>query len=70
MASQEDDLISVAEAREILGVSHTLMAELIKSGELTYEKNPLDRRSKLLRRADVEALAKRAGRTGKGEAAA
>jgi excisionase family DNA binding protein len=52
-----DDLITVTEARAILGVSTRKMAQLIKSGLLKYERDVLDGRIKLLRRADVEALA-------------
>lgn len=64
--SEESEFISVAEAREILGVSATRMAEMLREGELTAETNPLDRRGKLVKRADVEALARKAGRLGKG----
>ena len=63
--SGESEFISVAEAREILGVSATRMAEMLKKGELAAEQNPLDRRGKLVKRADVEALARKAGRLGK-----
>jgi hypothetical protein len=41
------------------------MADLLKQGTLKAEQNPLDRRGKLLKRADVEALAWKAGRLGK-----
>lgn len=61
----ESEFISVAEAREILGISPTRMADLLKQGTLNAEQNPLDRRGKLLKRADVEALAWKAGRLGK-----
>jgi excisionase family DNA binding protein len=60
MATSE--YISVAEAREILGVSKTRIAEMVKRGELTSEPNPVDRRGKLLRRDEVEALAAKAGK--------
>lgn len=56
----EDEYITVAEAREILGVSKPKMTRLLKEGKLLRtEPNPLDQRSKLLRRAEVEALAAR-----------
>lgn len=61
----ESEFISVADAREILGVSATRMAEMLRTGELVAEQNPLDRRGKLVKRADVEALARKAGRLGK-----
>jgi excisionase family DNA binding protein len=60
--SEAGDLISVTEARRLLRISKPRMAELITSGELEAVQNPLDRRGKLVRRSDVEALARRAGR--------
>jgi hypothetical protein len=60
--SDESEYISVAEAREILGVSPTRMAEMLKRGELSSEPNPVDRRGKLIKRADVLVLARKVGR--------
>lgn len=48
------DLITTAEARKILGISPIKMAELIKSGAVTTYPNPLDRRFKLISRADLK----------------
>jgi excisionase family DNA binding protein len=62
MADTADDLITVKEARAILGVSTRKMAELIKSGKLTYERDELDGRIKLVSRSAVEALAARSKR--------
>jgi hypothetical protein len=53
----ESEYISVAEAREMLGVSEPKMAKMLRDGMLKWERNPLDMRGKLIRRADVEALA-------------
>jgi hypothetical protein len=50
------DLITVAEARKILSVSKTKMSELIRTGTLTHFHNALDRREKLLSKAEVLAL--------------
>jgi hypothetical protein len=50
------ELITVTEARRILGISANKMSALIGSGTLPYEQDPLDRRVKLVRRADVEGL--------------
>lgn len=50
------DLITTAEARELLGVSHTKMAQLLKGGEIRHFPNPLDRRVKLVSKAEVLAL--------------
>jgi excisionase family DNA binding protein len=57
-----DDLITVGEARRILGVSTKKMAELIKNGKFTVERDELDGRIKLVSRAEVEALAARSKR--------
>jgi hypothetical protein len=57
-----DDLITVGEARAILRVSTKKMAELIKSGKLTVERDELDARIKLVSRAAVEAMAARSKR--------
>jgi excisionase family DNA binding protein len=50
------DLITVAEARALLGVSRVKIAQLLKRGDLRYFTNPLDGREKLISRAEVEAL--------------
>ncbi len=50
------ELITVTEARRILGISANKMSALIGSGTLPYEQDPLDRRVKLVRRDDVEGL--------------
>jgi hypothetical protein len=55
--SQDDEYISVAQARKILGVSGPKMAQLLKSGQLASEPNPVDRRGKILKRSEVEVLA-------------
>jgi hypothetical protein len=47
--------LSVLEARKFLGVSASKMTELLSSG-LAWESDPLNRRVKLIRRADLEAL--------------
>lgn len=51
-----DDLIKVTAARKLLCVSPMKMAQLIKDGFLRTFDNPLDKRVKLVSRADVEAL--------------
>lgn len=52
----ESEYMTVAEARDFLGVSRKKIADLIEKGVLVSEPNPLDNRSKLVRREDVEAL--------------
>lgn len=55
-AKQFNDLISIAEARVLLGVSHTKMAQMLKSGVIRHFPNPLDGRVKLVSKAEVLAL--------------
>lgn len=55
-----DEYIIAEEARQILGVGVNRMAQLLKDGVLPFERSPLDKRIKLIKRADVEALAKKA----------
>jgi hypothetical protein len=52
----EEDLITVGEARELLGVGKRKMAELIAMGTVLTQPDPLDRRIKLVKRSEVEAL--------------
>ena len=46
----------ISQARKFLGVSPMKMTQLVSSGRLKYEIDPLDNRVKLVRRADLEAL--------------
>lgn len=50
------DLITINEARQILGVGAVKMAKLIKQGVLVHYENPLDGRVKFVSKADVMAL--------------
>ncbi len=52
----EDEYVTMREAQEILGVSNFTMWQLVKSGELTAYQSATDRRKKLIRRGDLEAL--------------
>jgi excisionase family DNA binding protein len=52
----EREYMTVAEARAALGVSRRKIAELIEQGILPSRENPLDKRSKLVSRADVAQL--------------
>ncbi len=51
-----DDLISISEARKLLNVSQNKMAALIRDRTLHAYTTPLDKRKKLVSRAEVEAL--------------
>ena len=50
------DLITIAEARTLLGVSRVKIAQLLKRGDLRHFTNPLDGREKLVSRTEVKAL--------------
>jgi hypothetical protein len=56
---QPTDLITVSEARELLGVSWNKMAKLIKLGVVRHFPNPLDNRVKFVSKAEVLALVPR-----------
>ena len=53
---QPTDLITVSEARDLLGVSWNKMAKLLKDGVIRHFSNPLDNRVKLVSKAEVLAL--------------
>jgi hypothetical protein len=53
------DLITVREARELMGVGPRKMADLISRGMLPHWTKPLDARLKLVSRADVRNLMER-----------
>ena len=57
------ELMTVGEARAFLRVSKNKMAELIHDGVLVTERDPLDKRIRLVKRADVEALAERSAKS-------
>jgi hypothetical protein len=50
------EYMTIRQAREALGVSRTKMADLLKDGVLLTVDDTLDKRKKLVRRADVERL--------------
>jgi hypothetical protein len=50
------DLIPVKGARTLIGVSHTKMTQLIRDGVIRTYPNVLDRREKLVSKAEVLAL--------------
>jgi DNA-binding MarR family transcriptional regulator len=55
-AQRPSDLIKVTAARKLMGVSPMKMAQLIKDGLLRTYDNPLDKRVKLVSRAEVDSL--------------
>ncbi len=54
----------VRQAREYLGISKKKMAQLIKDDVLATQDSVLDKRVKMVRRADVEALKARSVQAG------
>lgn len=58
MLVMADEYVTVREAGEMLGVSKVKMAQLIRDGLLDAQESVLDKRVKLLRREDVERLAR------------
>ncbi len=52
----ESEYMTVGEARDYLGVSKRKITQLIEDGVLPSEPNIFDKRSKIVRRADVETL--------------
>lgn len=55
------DLIPSTEARTMLGVSPTKMAQMLRDRVLPYWSNLLDNRQKLVSRSDIEALLQQRG---------
>jgi predicted site-specific integrase-resolvase len=43
-------------AAKFLGISSSTLSNMINSGRIKYENDPLDNRVKLVKRADLEAL--------------
>jgi excisionase family DNA binding protein len=62
--ADDDELMTVQEAREYMGVARGTMTRLLKTGVLpTLGPDPLNRRSKLVRKSDVDALLARSKRS-------
>lgn len=56
MQSTPTDLISTSEAQKLLGVSRPTMSKLLKGGVVRHFTNPIDKRVKLVSRAEVLAI--------------
>lgn len=56
MTAKKGGTMTVAEAQRELGVSKVKVAQLIREGLLHATPDPLDKRSKLIPRAEVDAL--------------
>lgn len=55
MHDQKDEYVTATEALELLQVSKGKLTAMLKDGELPYYPNPRDKKSKLLKRSDIEA---------------
>jgi hypothetical protein len=53
---KREELLTLRAAETLLEVSHQKMTNLVKDGVLKTFTSPLDRRKKLVRKSDVEAL--------------
>lgn len=62
----EGEYVTVGWLREQLGVSKATMARLIKDGRVKTIENEFDRRIKLVRRAEADAIIEDARQKGKG----
>lgn len=56
MPDLRDELMKVTEVQTLLGVSKKKMAAFLAEGTLPHVLDPLDKRVKLIKRADVERL--------------
>jgi hypothetical protein len=61
---EPEERITAAEAQKLLGISNRTMARLLKES-LLWELDPLDKRVKMVRRADVERLKAASTKPGK-----
>lgn len=52
--SDAPELVTLGEAQQRLGISHTTMARLVREGRFTLYRNPLDGRQKLVDAQELE----------------
>ncbi|MDP9357790.1 MAG: helix-turn-helix domain-containing protein [Chloroflexota bacterium] len=53
---EDEEFVSMREAQEILGVSNFTIWRMVRDGELPAYQSRTDRRKKLVRRSDLDAL--------------
>lgn len=51
--------MKLSQAAKFLGISFSAMSYMAGSGKIAYEEDPLDRRVKLVKRADLEEILRR-----------
>jgi hypothetical protein len=54
--AEESEYLTAEQARALLAVSHATMTRLLREKVLAWEPSPVDRRTKLVKRRDVQAL--------------
>jgi len=52
----KEDYLGLMDAARYLGVSRNKMYQLVRAGEVPFYLSPLDKRKKLFRREDLDAL--------------
>jgi excisionase family DNA binding protein len=51
-----EEFVTMREAQEILGVSNFTVWQMVKDGRLQTFRSQVDRRKKLIRRSDLDAM--------------
>ena len=54
--TEEGEYLTATQARDLLGVSQGKMTALIREGQLPTYPDPLNKRIKLIKKSDVDAL--------------
>ena len=54
--TEEVEYVTATQARDLLGVSQGKMTALIREGQLPTYPDPLNKRIKLIKKSDVDAL--------------
>ncbi len=52
----EEQFVTMKEAQEILGISNYTMWKMVKDGRVKAYQSGVDRRRKLIRKSDLEAI--------------
>lgn len=58
MPENRDEFLTLGEAQDRLGVSRFKITQLVKEGKLTVYRSDLDRREKLVKVSELDALTK------------
>jgi predicted site-specific integrase-resolvase len=55
-AEEWPEKMKLSQARKFLGISFSTLSNLVSSGKILVEEDPLDRRVRLVKRSDLEKL--------------